>query len=73
MYTDGVGRKRDDGKRKEYTISEVAYHLGCDSDSRTKTLNREKRKISDLICPLENVTAQSFLGFWPVISAYPLA
>jgi len=40
MYTHGVGRKRDDGNRKEYTISEVAYQLGCDSDTRTK-LERE--------------------------------
>jgi hypothetical protein len=36
MYTDGVGRKRDEGNGKEYTISEVAYHLGCDRDTRTK-------------------------------------
>jgi hypothetical protein len=36
LYTHGVGRKRDDGNRKEYTINEVAYHLGCDSDTRTK-------------------------------------
>jgi hypothetical protein len=35
MYTDGVGWKKDDGNRKEYTINEVAYELGCDRDTRT--------------------------------------
>jgi hypothetical protein len=35
-YTDGVGRKKDDGNRKEYTISEMAYHLGCDRETRTE-------------------------------------
>jgi hypothetical protein len=36
MYTHGVGRKKDDGIRKEYTISEMAYHLGCDKETRTE-------------------------------------
>ena len=36
MYTQGVGWKKDDGNRKEYTISELAYHLGCDRKTRTE-------------------------------------
>ena len=35
VYTGGVGRKKDDGNGKEYTISELAYHLGCDRETRT--------------------------------------
>jgi hypothetical protein len=36
MYTHGVGRKKVDGKGKEYTISELAYHLGCYRKTRTE-------------------------------------
>ncbi len=35
LYTHGVGRMKDDGNGKEYTISEVAYQLGCDRETRT--------------------------------------
>jgi hypothetical protein len=36
LYTLGVGRKKDDGKGKEYTIKEMAYHLGCGRETRTE-------------------------------------
>jgi hypothetical protein len=36
MYNHGVGRKKDDGNGKEYTISELAYQLGCDTKTRTE-------------------------------------
>jgi hypothetical protein len=41
MYTHGVGRKKDDGIRKEYTISEMAYHLGCDRKNKDRKLQVE--------------------------------
>jgi hypothetical protein len=34
-YTGSVGRMKDEGNRKEYTISEMAYRLGCDRETRT--------------------------------------
>lgn len=36
MYTYGVGRKKDDGNGKEYTISELVHHLGCGRVTRTE-------------------------------------
>jgi len=36
LYTENVGRRRkDEGNRKEYTISDMAYRLGCDRETRT--------------------------------------
>ena len=36
MYTDDVGRKKVDGKGKEYTISELVHHLSCDREMRAE-------------------------------------
>jgi hypothetical protein len=35
LYTEDVGRRKDEGNRKEYTISDMAYRLGCDKETRT--------------------------------------
>jgi hypothetical protein len=36
MYTDGVRRRKAVGNGKEYTISELVHHLGCDRETRTE-------------------------------------
>jgi hypothetical protein len=41
MYTEGVRRKKVDGNGKEYTISELVHHLGCDSKTRAENSKHE--------------------------------
>jgi hypothetical protein len=36
MYTEDGRRKKAGGNGKEYTISELVHHLGCDRETRTK-------------------------------------
>jgi hypothetical protein len=41
MYTHSVGRKKDDGNGKEYTITKVAYHWAVTVIQGHQTQNKE--------------------------------